>query len=59
MSSLLHELRMMELRRRLEIEAARLQAVWRRGLKLYFAALALNFVATVGAFYWFAKLLGH
>jgi hypothetical protein len=54
-----HEIDMIEWRRRLEIQAAKTRALWRRGLQAYFAALLSNILAIIGTLYWFAKLLGH
>jgi hypothetical protein len=54
-----HEIDMIELRRRFEMQAATTKALWRRGLQAYFIALLANVLAIIGTLYWFAKLLGH
>jgi hypothetical protein len=54
-----HQLRLIELRRQLEMQTAKTRAVWKRGLQAYAAALFANVLAIIGTFYWFAKLIGH
>ena len=54
-----HEIWMIETHRRLEMQIAKARAVWRPGLVAYAALLFTHGLATIGIFYWFAKLLGH
>jgi hypothetical protein len=54
-----YEIDLIESRRRLEMQAAKTRALWRRGLQAYLAALLVNVLAIIAIFCWFAKLLGH
>jgi hypothetical protein len=53
------EIRMVEVRRQLEMQTEKTRAAWRRFKQACTAAFLVNLLAEIGIFYWFAKLLGH
>ena len=54
-----HEIRMMELRRQVEIQANKSDAAWRRLIGACVLSVVVNAVGTFGAMFGLAKLLGH
>ena len=59
LATLRHELRMLELRRRLDVETENGRAAWRRLVGACVLWVVANAITAFGAMFGLAKLLGH